>query len=217
MFAVAMAWGSGVDDERIAAALATFTNDFETLPGRFNVYRGLPFNVVLDYGHNAAGFERVVEAVDGLQTTGRRIVVVGLAGDRRDDDVRAAARVLAPAFDHFVCRGESDLRGRAPGELPRVMARSLVEAGVAPHDVIQVDDELEATRVALHVAVPGDLVIVFGVQLENTWGLIRGFVPTATEHRPDLLVRRSRERAPAAQGRARWGVAPPEPGTRTEP
>jgi cyanophycin synthetase len=174
-FATAMAMALRIPLPAIRRALSSFQSDFDTTPGRLNVFEGHAFKVVLDYAHNAAGYRRIVDTLKRLPVSGRRIAVVGMAGDRRDEDFAAAARVLAPAFDLLICRGETDPRGREPGEPPRVMARELVAAGADPSRVSIELDELEAVRVALRRAEPGDLVAVFGVKLRATWDLVREF------------------------------------------
>jgi cyanophycin synthetase len=52
MAAVAAAWGAGQSWDTIRRGLASFVNDADNAPGRFNVmdYRGA--TVIADYGHN---------------------------------------------------------------------------------------------------------------------------------------------------------------------
>jgi cyanophycin synthetase len=48
-----------------------------------------------------------------LDVRGRRIVVVAGPGDRRDEDIRDIAAAVAGRFDHYICRRDDGLRGRA--------------------------------------------------------------------------------------------------------
>ena len=48
---------------------------------------------------------------------GRAIGVIGIPGDRRDDDQREYGAIAATAFDEIIVREDKNLRGRAPGEI----------------------------------------------------------------------------------------------------
>ena len=67
--------------------LASFVNDADTAPGRFNVidYRGA--TLIADYGHNPDAMRALVRAVEAMPAKRRSVVISG-AGDRRDEDIR---------------------------------------------------------------------------------------------------------------------------------
>ena len=48
--------------------------------------------------------------------SGRAIGVLGIPGDRRDEDQREYGAIAAGAFDEIIVREDKNLRGRAPGE-----------------------------------------------------------------------------------------------------
>ena len=52
----------------------------------------------------------------GGARTGRAIGVIGIPGDRRDEDQREYGALAAGAFDEIIVREDKNLRGRAPGE-----------------------------------------------------------------------------------------------------
>ena len=184
LFAAMIAYAGGATIEDVQRALRDFTVGWGTTPGRLNVYRGHPFTVVMDYGHNPDGFRAIGELAQRMEAR-RRICVVGYPGNRRDEDVVEAAQVLVPFFDAFVCRGEDDPRGRRPDELPRLFERTFVEAGVAAEDVHVVIDEADGVTHGLELAEPGDLVVIFAAELERTWKQI-------VEHRPQQALSLSR-------------------------
>ena len=66
----------------------------------------------------------------------RRLVLLGQAGDRSDEAIRALARAaLALRPDRVVLKEmERYLRGRQPGEIPALMADELVAARHVPAD-----------------------------------------------------------------------------------
>src|SRR5690348_2020257 len=138
MFAAAMAYAMGVRPENIRQGLRTFDTNYFQAPGRLNVYTELPFKVILDYGHNPAAIQAMTDLVGKLEVTGRRLVVLAAAGDRRDEDMVEMCRIAAKSFDHYILREDDDRRGRAPGEVPRLMEKALLEMGV-PREKIRVE------------------------------------------------------------------------------
>ena len=87
MAAVAGAWCAGVPWEAIRSGLASFMNDADNAPGRFNVMEYKGATVIADYGHNPDAMRALVSAVDSMPAKRRSVLISG-AGDRRDDDIR---------------------------------------------------------------------------------------------------------------------------------
>ncbi|HLA63052.1 MAG TPA: Mur ligase family protein, partial [Rhodothermales bacterium] len=179
MFAAALTYAMGegvlrggereVGLEAIRHGLRTFTTSFYEAPGRLNVFDEHPFRVILDYAHNPAAVQAMVDLVNRLDVEGRRCLVVSAPGDRRDEDIRAIAHVVAGHFDHYVCRRDDHARGRGPDEIPRMLRDALVESGVNPEDVVVLPNEIEATTHALTHAGPGDLLVLLADQVSRTW------------------------------------------------
>ena len=176
MFAAAIACGLGVGLENVRQGLRTFTTDFFQTPGRMNFYNEHPFRVLLDYAHNAHGMEAMAKMIRALGVTGRRIGVVAAPGDRRDEDIRALGRAAAAAFDLVLLREDDDLRGRRRGEVGALLREGFLAAGF-PADRIspEVYREEEAVRHGLETARPGDLLVIFGDDLNRDWEKIVGF------------------------------------------
>ncbi len=178
MFAAAIAHGMGVAVDNIRQGLRTFSNDFFQAPGRLNFYNEHPFRVLLDYAHNAHGMEALARTVRELAVHGRRIGVIACPGDRRDEDILALAAAAAPAFDLVLLREDDDLRGRRPGEAAALLRQGLLAAGVCPERVVPGHfREEDAVRAALGMARAGDLLVIFGDNLNRIWELIVGFEP----------------------------------------
>ncbi|MCW5579340.1 MAG: cyanophycin synthetase, partial [Dokdonella sp.] len=119
-----------------------------------------------------------------LEVSGRRIVVVAGPGDRRDEDLREIAAAVAGRFDHYICRRDDSLRGRDGDEVPRIIAKALIEHGVPESAIEQIPDEQQAVDAALKLACPGDLVLVFADALTRTWKQIIRFQPEGTAPAP---------------------------------
>src|SRR5512134_45312 len=94
---------------------------------------------------------------------GRAIGVLGIPGDRRDEDQREYGAIAARAFDEVIVREDKNLRGRQPGETATNViegVRSAKDGGSARTGrADKVLDEMTAVRTALRRAIPGDLVV----------------------------------------------------------
>jgi cyanophycin synthetase len=89
----------------------------------------------------------------------RRIVtVVGLPGDRRDDDIVASGQVVASFSHRVIIREDADRRGREPGAVAELIRRAA--ARVPNCDVKVVLDEAESVKEAILTAEPGSLVLI---------------------------------------------------------
>ncbi len=175
MFAAAMAFSLGIKLDAIRAGLRTFDTTFFQAPGRMNVFDQHPFKVLFDYAHNAHAVGVMADLAQRLDVEGRRIVVVAGPGDRRDEDLHAIAQAVAGKFDHYICRRDDGLRGRDGDEVPKIIARALIAAGVDPDAIQQIPDEQAAIDAALRMGQSGDLVRVFADQLARSWKQITKF------------------------------------------
>ncbi len=169
MFAAAMAYSFGVDLDNIRHGLRTFDTSYFQAPGRMNVYDEHPFKVILDYGHNPAALKAMAALADQLEVKGRRLCVVAMPGDRRDEDIIDGAAALAGHFDHFICKADDRRRGRGHDEVPQMMRQALINNGVDDAAITIIPDEVEAVTAALEQAAPGDLLVVFGDDTTRCW------------------------------------------------
>ena len=177
MVAAAMAFSLGIKLDAIRQGLRTFDSTFFQVPGRMNVYDEHPFKVLFDYGHNAHAVAVMADLATRLDVTGRRIVVLAGPGDRRDEDLVAIANAVAGRFDHYICRRDDALRGRDGDEVPRILSKALLAAGVAEPDISIIPDEQHAIDAALKMGNVGDLLLIFGDALVRSWKQIIRFRP----------------------------------------
>ncbi|MDB4947496.1 MAG: cyanophycin synthetase [Gemmatimonadetes bacterium] len=177
MFAAAMGFSMGLKPEDVRHGLRTFDTTFFQAPGRMNVYDEHPFKVILDYGHNPAAVQAMVDLVQRLRPEGRRIVVLAAPGDRRDEDVRQIASIVAGNFDRYVVRRDDGLRGRGPDEIPAMLRESLLAGGVPDGAIDVIPDEQAAVDAALRMAAPRDLLLVFADAITRTWKQVINFQP----------------------------------------
>jgi len=171
MAAAAAALAAGAHVHDIRAGLRSFTTSYEVAPGRLNLFDLGGLRVVVDYCHNAAGMRMLGDFVERLSEppsggdviAHRRVGVIASPGDRRDRDVRELGEVAAAHFDSLIVREDRSLRGRQPGETAKLLAagvRTAAAAGARCRSLDVVLDELEAARLALDRANPGDLVVL---------------------------------------------------------
>ena len=89
--------------------------------------------------------------------------MLGIPGDRRDDDQRQYGAIAAGAVDEIIVREDKNLRGRAPGETATHViegVRSAKANGTARVGRAEkVLEEMTAVRTALRRAIPGDLIV----------------------------------------------------------
>ncbi|MBI5608245.1 MAG: cyanophycin synthetase [Deltaproteobacteria bacterium] len=175
MFAAAMAAAMGVKFDDIRHGLRTFDTTYFQAPGRMNIFDGLGFRVILDYGHNAAAVEAMCVLADRLVQggqlgpEGKRVVVLSAPGDRRNEDIYALAKIAAPHFDQFIVRRDDNPRGRDLDEVPRLLRDGLIQAGIDPEKITQVQGEVEAIQLALDMCQPGDLLLAFCDKVSRSW------------------------------------------------
>jgi cyanophycin synthetase len=189
--AAGAAWAAGAHLHDIRQGLRTFTTSFFQAPGRLNELEVRGFKVVIDYCHNVDGMRQLAEFVRLTMTgagrrrgsaartggpgtggngvpeagawRGRSIGVIGIPGDRRDQDQREYGAVAAGVFDEIYVREDRNPRGRRRGEsaanvLEGIRAARAAGARCARAEAIL--DELEAAEHGLRRAQPGDLLVV---------------------------------------------------------
>ncbi len=175
MFAAGICFSMHVDLEEIRHGLRTFDTTFFQAPGRMNICDDHNFKVIMDYAHNPSAVKAMTNLAQSLETKARRIVVVSAPGDRRDEDVKEIANIIAGNFDKYVCRRDDKLRGRESDEIPMLLRETLLAHGVASADIEVIPDEQAATQAALEMAEQGDLLMVFADAIARTWKQIQDF------------------------------------------
>jgi cyanophycin synthetase len=156
--AIATAYAQGVRYDTIRAGLLSFFPSPAMTPGRLNLMRVGETRVLIDYAHNPAAIEGLLDLVERMPAR-RRTLVLGVPGDRRDEDIREAGR-LAAGLDRVIVKEDRDLRDRQPGEVADLLMNSLKRGGMAEDRISFVPDEREAVEAALRGTGEGDLVVV---------------------------------------------------------
>lgn len=176
--AIAMTHCHRVPLKTIRAAMSSFEASFDQSPGRLNIHDGHGFRTILDYAHNPDGLTALGALVDNIRAEYNCTVgVVGIAGDRRDSDIRDMGRLAARLFDRIIFREDGNLRGREPGTIISLLREGARAAGCAPDRILGAPGESAAVEIGLRLARPGDLLVVLAEDVENTWTQITCFEP----------------------------------------
>ena len=171
MAAIGAAWGCGMAWDAIRRGVASFANDADNAPGRFNVMEHKGATVIADYGHNPDAMRALVSAVNALPAKRRSVVISG-AGDRRDEDIREQTAILGEAFDEVILYQDACQRGREDGEVLALLREGLKGASRAKH-VEEIHGEFNAIDAALDKLQAGDLCLVLVDQVEEALAHLR--------------------------------------------
>ena len=159
--AAAVAERLGVADGAIAEGLQRFQGDPGVNPGRANRLQAGGVQFVVDFAHNPHGVRALASWARQLPA-GRRLTMVGQAGDRDDASIRALARAtldLDP--DLVVVKAMPEYRrGRDAGEVTRLLTDALTAAGFGADRLRSAASEMDAVRLLVGEARRGDLVVL---------------------------------------------------------
>ena len=151
----------GVPPPVIAAVFARFGSRRGDNFGRLMRFERDGVRILVDYAHNAEGLRGLLEVAEHLRApAGRLGTLLGHAGNRQDAEIQGLARVVAGFHPALVVvkENEAHLRGRAPGEIPRLIHAALLEASLPESSLAMRMSELEAVQCALEWARPGDVL-----------------------------------------------------------
>ncbi|MES1173446.1 MAG: cyanophycin synthetase [Myxococcales bacterium] len=196
--AVAAGFWLGLSVDALRFGVQTFSSDIGTVPGRFNVLVHRDATVILDYGHNASALLALNEAISKMPHR-RRKVVYTAAGDRRDEDIHRQAEIIGSFFDDVYIYEDQCTRGRADGEIIRLMREGMQRAKRPPRRILQKSGELPAIASAISGLEPGDLLLCQVDQVDVALEFVRGLFRQA-EARPIVPIAQFAAAALAALG-----------------
>jgi cyanophycin synthetase len=176
LFAACACHGLGIEFAVIAEALTRFRSDARTNPGRNNYFEGLPYRLLISHADGPEAIHELANLAGAIAGEGRKRLLLTSVGDRPDSFIENIARNAAGAFSEYYCSDWGDLRGRAPGAVPELLAAALRNEGVAEdriHVILPSDD---AVRAAYRDLGPEDLLVdVFGGHFgDRRWQALRG-------------------------------------------
>jgi len=160
--AALMALALGIEAERIAAVFAAFGARRGDNPGRLQRWRLDGMDILVDYAHNPEGLEGLLEVAAALRGSGRMGLLLGQAGNRQDDDVRALTAITARFDPERVVLKDIDdyLRDRRPGEVPALLGDELRARGMDAERMVTVLPEFDAACSLLDWGRAGDVLVM---------------------------------------------------------
>jgi len=171
--AIATAYVQGMRYDDIRAGLLSFFPSPSLTPGRLNLMRVQNGRVLVDYAHNAAAIRGLMEFVQCIDAN-RRIGVVTVPGDRRDEDLREVGR-LAAALDYVVVKEDGYRRGRAEGNIAELIIDGLREGGLSENQYATIFSEQEAIAHAMARMKDNDLVVILADDVSGSLDLVRRY------------------------------------------
>lgn len=164
--AVAAFYALGYTQDQIRKAVSGFGQDWEDNRGRLEYYELDGFKVILDYGHNPAGVKEVVNTLQQIKHR-KMIGCIGLPGDRSESTVKKLAKEAAAGFDVLIIKEDAEYRGRNLGEISGILYEEAIKEGMMPDAISIILNEAEAFQHALHIAMPGDIIVIFYEKAED--------------------------------------------------
>lgn len=159
--AAALTHTMGASIEQIKAGLCSFVGDQKNNPGRGNIFTINGATMMVDFAHNPHGLNAVVDTL--LQYPAqRRLIMLGHAGDRSDDDIRNLTEVAARLNPDLVVIYELEdyLRGRSPGEIPSLISGVMTKLGLEKNQLVITPNPVTAVQHALAWAREGDVLLL---------------------------------------------------------
>lgn len=144
----------GASLSAVEASLRSFTPSAGDAPGRLNLYRRERRLVIVDFAHNEAGLQAalnvaaaVAAQAGGGSTRAWLVAIVGTAGDRPDDTLRAIGRLAAARADAVAIKETLRyLRGRSRDAVVGEIRAGIADAGGRPAEVPLYEDEAAAVH-----------------------------------------------------------------------
>jgi cyanophycin synthetase len=163
--AVSAAYGLKVPIDIIVKSLKSFCADMTVNPGRFNLFELGDFRVLVDYGHNIAGYKAVINSAKRLEAK-RLVGVIGMPGDRLEKHIQAVGELCGKNFDQIYIKEDGDLRDRKQGEVADILYQSALAGGISKEKVEVIYNEVEALQKAVMDAQAEDLIVIFYEKFE---------------------------------------------------
>ncbi|MDI6741931.1 MAG: Mur ligase family protein [Smithella sp.] len=160
MFAMALAYGMGVEFNVIRKALSAFQSNEETNPGRMNFFEHLPFKVLITWADGPQALEELAHFVQGMNFSEKKYLMFCSAGNRPNQYIKDMGKSVAGIFTHYICSDHVDLRGRPPREAAGLLCEGLMENGVSRESITIASTHQDALEIALNKPSMNDLLII---------------------------------------------------------
>lgn len=159
--AICVSKAMNIPDTAIRAGLSGFKPDAQDNPGRCNEFAYNGARVFVDFAHNPHSIAAVCDALGGLPSN-RRFIMLSHAGDRSDQDIADVTETALQFKPDQVVAAElaGYLRGRELGDVPDRIEAAAVKAGLKPEQVIRAASPLDGAKAVLEQLQDGDVALL---------------------------------------------------------
>lgn len=151
----------GQNPEEVISVISELT----PVAGRFDAVRSTDGKMaIVDYAHTPDALKNVLSAISEIRSGNEKVItVVGAGGDRDRTKRPEMAKEAALASDLVILTSDNPRT-----EDPEVIIREM-EAGVqnVRKKVLSISNRREAIKTAIHLATPGDIILIAGKGHEN--------------------------------------------------
>jgi cyanophycin synthetase len=153
--AAAGARALGATLAQVADGLRDFRPSASLSPGRLNLFTLGRRTVIVDFAHNEAGTEAILNVAEAVAAGAADLAspvtaIIGTAGDRPDDTLRGIGRIAAGRAQRVAIKEtRAYLRGRPAPDVVRLLCEGLAEGGVDASSVPVYETELAALEAEL--------------------------------------------------------------------
>ncbi len=164
----------GLNNDAIHAGLSQFESNPKDNPGRCNEFAVNGARVFVDFAHNPHSISAVAETMASIPAK-KRFVLMGIGGDRSDQDIRNAVNSALSLHPDYLVAVElpQHLRGRELGDVSCIIKEQGYEFGLSAEQVITAGSPVEGTAEVLKRLQPGDLALLLVLsEREQVFSLI---------------------------------------------
>ncbi|MGL5086164.1 MAG: Mur ligase family protein, partial [Clostridium sp.] len=151
----------------IVLAIKKLKCDMKTNKGRQNIIDINNFKLIIDYGHNSEAFLEVFSIAKSLSPT-KLTGIITAAGDRDDLHIIELGEITAKYCDTIIIKEHEDKRGRALGEISKLLYKGVKNAGFKEENIKILLTEEEALSYGLRNAIENEVIISFSQFLDKT-------------------------------------------------
>jgi len=183
MAAIGLAYAIGCTTNAMKQGVSALVPTSTDSRGRSNWLRYNDADVFVDFAHNPDGIRRVVEMGQRWDAV-RKGIVLGQAGDRRDDEIQGIGYQAAAlnAHAYFLKELPGHSYNRDPNEVVQLLSDALQERGISQDKIFFSKSDIEGAEQAMDWVQEGDLLILLShEQLDDvmkmvlhrgsTWGI----------------------------------------------
>lgn len=159
--AIALAKSLNIANQAITTALTTFASNNEDNPGRGNQFTIKNAQVIVDFAHNVHSMDAMAVTTANLNAK-RKFLMLSHAGDRTDAEIIALTKAAIKMQPVVIVTAEVEqyLRGRALGEVPKLIADTALAAGWKQSNIFSFSSPFQGAKYIVEQLQADDLALL---------------------------------------------------------